>query len=131
MAAPCIEILYLRKNGPAGRRAGTIIKIRESIDGSPIRWGSDEKPPLFGVVRIFDTRLERLPPDLLEYGGHISKILIDETKMSVDERDLILDPTRYTAARVKHTITPSRLILLSTENPELVATEEKIKWPHL
>lgn len=116
-----VEILYYRR----GAKAGVVVDIRESKDGSPVCWGRRERPPRYGVIRIHNCRLQDLPADLREFKGTTSKVLVDESRMSADEAAHFTDQARFyhTAQPTKHTIDRLRLDALVVDNTDAWAAE--------
>ncbi len=85
-----VEILRLRNDGPAGRKAGAIIAIKECEDFKECVWGRDECPPVFDRQRVNGIQKAQLPPEMLEYGGHKSRVLLDKGRLSLASM-LVLD----------------------------------------
>jgi len=116
MAAPSVELLYVRTGvGPF-----VFLDAKESKDGAPIRWGKKECPPKYAVIRLYDTRLRDLPPEMLERGSGTSRYKINEDAMSVDERTLFNDPARFDwpVQPVKHTIDRNRLAVITVDDSD-------------
>lgn len=65
----------------AGRRAGAIIEIRECPDFEHVRWGRRCVPPIFDIERINGIQKKHLPPEMLEYGGHRSRVLLKKARL--------------------------------------------------
>lgn len=102
-----VEILRLRNDGPAGRKAGAIINIKECEDFEECVWGRAECPPVFDRQRINGIKKAQLPPEMLEFGGHKSRVLLDkermplESKLTLDGLGMVaLDLAELTAATV-------------------------------
>jgi hypothetical protein len=84
-----VELLLLDFSGPDGREPGTIIDIRECPDGGSVKWGRAECPPHFKILHIDGVTKNDLDPSMLEFGGHRSRIKIDEDRMDAkDKADL-------------------------------------------
>jgi hypothetical protein len=84
-----VELLLLDVDGADGREKGTIINIVDCPDGGSVKWGSGECPPTFKIVHIDGVSKDTLDPKMLEFGGHRSRIKIDEDKMDAkDKADL-------------------------------------------
>lgn len=117
-----VEILRLARDGNAGRKKGAIINIKEAPDDQDIGWGANEGPPGFVIQRIEGVMKKDLPAAMLEFGGHKSKIHIDEAKLSTDEKTALADADRYgpAAKKAKATITAARL--------NEVVTDQGAEW---
>lgn len=75
-----VEILVLAQDGP-DREAGTIVDIRECPNDEHAKWGKQECPPRFHIIRIEGVGKKSLPPFWLEYGGHKSRAKLDFRKL--------------------------------------------------
>lgn len=116
-----VELLLLNFDGPAGRKKGAIINIQEAADDQPIKWGKAEKPPHFRIMRIEGVIKADLDPDWLEFGGHMSKALVDDTKLSKNEKDDLDDVGAYRDGNAepkknKAKIAHARLAVLKKDN---------------
>ncbi len=105
-------IVCLGRDGNAGRKKGAVIHMVECADDVTPTFGSAVKPPSFFIVELLNTAKSDLPADWLEYGGHISKLIVDTTKMTDKETD------DCNATQVK--VTKTRLGTLKKSN--------KIAW---
>jgi len=121
MAGPAVELLYIRNSaGPY-----TIVNALESSDGSPVRWGKNERPPLFAVIRVY-ARLRDIPPEWLERDCARSRFKVNEEAMSEEERRLITAPARFvwSAQPVKHTLDLNRLSAVLVDDSDVwIATQ--------
>ena len=82
-----VEILMLANDGEAGREKGAIIDIKECPEGGKVKWGSAECPPFFKLVRIDGVMKADLDPETLEFGGHRSRMVLDDTKLDKAHKD--------------------------------------------
>ena len=84
-----VEILILDFDGEAGREKGTIIDIRDCPNGGSVKWGRAEGPPHFKIIHIDGVTKKTIDPKILEFGGHRSRIKVDQTRMDAkDKADL-------------------------------------------
>lgn len=76
-----VKILCLASDGEAGRKRGAIIHIQEGKTLDDIQFGKKCCPPSFFCIGIPDKNSADLPNDMLAYGGHKSRILVEIDKL--------------------------------------------------
>ena len=96
-----VEILLLNQDGAAGRKKGATINIKEAPDDEDIGWCRGERPPTFRVLRVEGILKDDLDPEWLEFGGHRSKTLVDETKLNSAEIADLDDDDTYATGKGK------------------------------
>lgn len=112
-----VELLLLNFDGPGGRQRGATVCAKEGPDDKPIPWNRKECPPLFRKLRLEKVMFKDLDPGWLDFGYRTSRFLVDDAKLTSDEK-LSLDSAAV--------VTSKRLSEVKTDNSE--EWERRVKF---
>ena len=130
MANKRTEIAYYAGQEDVTRKHGAIIAIKDNQnlrDSEKIKWGKKMGPPMFHIVGIDGVYISDLPKEMLDFGGRVSRIHLDEKKMSLEEKTQLAREDRYgiSPSLDKHTVTIERIASVSTDTANQVIDSEK------
>lgn len=72
-----VEFLFLAEDGTDGRTLGTCINRQECGELEVPKWGSDERPPRFFIVRVPQVGFATMDKMLEDFGGHQSRLVLN------------------------------------------------------